>query len=138
MRSNGPVRAGVMVALFAVAAACAEVPDVGVSVADSPVAPGSSRSTGESLPASSLSDHGVRVAVPSHCGVLSVTVRGRLWLADPPLGDHNPPPGWDENETMGSFLRTGPRRAIFHSDGGRRASFRRAPVGAEDPNADCE
>jgi acyl-CoA synthetase (AMP-forming)/AMP-acid ligase II len=34
--------------------------------------------------ASSSSRNGVRVAVPSHCGVLSVTMKGRLWLADPP------------------------------------------------------
>jgi hypothetical protein len=78
------------------------------------------------------------VAVPSHCGVLSVTVEGRLWLADPPLGDHNPPPGWDENQTMGSLVETGSERAVFIGDGGQRASFRRAPDGHEDPNAGCE
>lgn len=52
---------------------------------------------------------GVRVTVPSHCGVLSVTIDGQLWLADPPLGDHNPPPGWEENQTSGpSSQRGGP------------------------------
>lgn len=79
-----------------------------------------------------------RVAVPSHCGVVSITIDGRLWLADPPLGDHNPPPGWEENETWGYWVPAGPERAEFHGDEGQRASFRRAPAGAEDPNAGCE
>lgn len=81
---------------------------------------------------------GTRVTVPSHCGVLSVTVNGRLWLADPPLGGHNPPHGWDENETSGLFVVVGHGRGEFHGDEGQRASFRRAPVGAENPNAGCE
>jgi hypothetical protein len=64
--------------------------------------------------------------------------QGSLWLADPPLGDHNPPPGWNENVTMGVLLKTGPGRAVFKGDGGQRASFQRAPRGAQDPNAGCE
>jgi len=81
---------------------------------------------------------GVRVSVPSHCGVLSVTVGDQLWLADPPLGDHNPPPGWDENETRGIFTQTGPRRAEFRSDSGETATFKLAPAGSDDPNTGCE
>jgi len=81
---------------------------------------------------------GVRVTVPSHCGVLSVTVDGRLWLAEPPLGGHNPPPGWDENRTSGLWVVTSPGRAEFRGDQGQRASFRQAPEGAKDPNAGCE
>ena len=81
---------------------------------------------------------GVWVTVPSHCGVLSVTVDGRLWLAEPPLGDHNPPPGWGENRTSGLWVVTSPGRAEFHGDLGQRASFRQAPVGAKDPDAGCE
>lgn len=83
-------------------------------------------------------ESGSRVSVPSHCGVLSVTVEGQLWLADPPFGDHNPPPGWDENETAGVFTQIGPRRAEFRSDSGEAASFELAPAGSEDPNAGCE
>lgn len=83
-------------------------------------------------------ESGVRVSVPSHCGVLSVTVEGQLWLADPPLGDHNPPSGWDENETGGVFTQIGPRHAEFRSDSGEVASFKLAPAGAEDPNAGCK
>lgn len=78
------------------------------------------------------------VTVTSHCGVVSVTVDGQLWLADPPLGDHNPPPGWDENETSGSWVLLGPDRAEFRGDQGQRASFLRADPGIPDPNAGCE
>ena len=137
MASNGYVRVGVLVALFAFATACAGDRDRG-SEEKSPSATASSTSIDESLPAASPSEKGVRVAVPSHCGVLSLTVNGRLWLADPPLGDHNPPPGWDENETSGVLLKTGPGRAVFKGDGGQRAVFQNAPLGAEDPNAGCE
>ena len=80
----------------------------------------------------------IRVAVPSHCGVLSVHLRGVLWLADPALGDHNPPPGWDENETPGYLTKTGPRTATFLGDGGQTARFRRAPAGTPDPATGCE
>ena len=80
---------------------------------------------------------GVRIDVPSHCGVLSVTVDGVLWLADPALGDHNPPPGWDENQTSGSFVVMG-TRAEFRGDGGQQAMFRRALAGTPDPLASCE
>ena len=139
MAANGYIRAGLLVALFAFATACADDRDSRASEEQSPSAPTSSASTDESLPTARPSEQGgVRVAVPSHCGVLSLTVKGRLWLADPPLGDHNPPPGWDENETTGVMLKTGPGRAVVKGDGGQRASFRRAPRGAEDPNAGCE
>lgn len=78
------------------------------------------------------------MTVPSHCGVLSVTIDGELWLAAPPLGDHNPPPGWDENKATGYFVRTSPDRGTFHGDEGQQAEFRRAAPGAADPNAGCE
>jgi len=81
---------------------------------------------------------GLRVAVPSHCGVLGVSVDGRMWLAEPPLGDHNPPEGWDENRTEGYLVETKPGRAVFYGDAGQRAPFRLGAPGADDPNADCE
>lgn len=81
---------------------------------------------------------GIKVAVPSHCGVLSVTVKGDLWLADPPLGGHNPPRGWDENVTLGHFVRINPRLGKFVGDGGQEAKFRRAGPGTADPNSGCE
>lgn len=106
--------------------------------AESPSAPATSTPTDESLPPASPSKRGVRVAIRSHCGVLSLISRRQLWLADPPLGDNNPPPGWDENETLGVLQETGAGRAVFEGDGGQRASFLRAPHGVEDPNAGCE
>lgn len=79
-----------------------------------------------------------QVTVSTHCGVVSVTVKGELWLAEPPLGDHNPPPGWDENRETGSFTTTGPDRAEFRTSTGQRASFVRAEAGTPDPNVGCE
>jgi hypothetical protein len=85
-----------------------------------------------------VDSEGTRVMVPSHCGVLSVTVDGRLWIADPALGEHNPPPGWDENQTAGRFVENGPGRAEFHGDRGQYATFRLAKPGEQDPGAGCE
>jgi len=80
----------------------------------------------------------IRISVNSHCGVLSVWVGKMLWLADPPLGDHNPPDGWDENITTGYFITLGPGRAVFEGDAGQKAHFRQAPPGIKDPAAGCE
>jgi len=82
--------------------------------------------------------HAVRVVVPSHCGVRSVWVHDRLWLAAPALGGHNPPPGWDENETAGAFMITGRGKAVFHTDSGLSARFRLAERGTADPSDSCE
>ena len=81
---------------------------------------------------------GVPVAISAHCGVRGVRIKGQLWLATPPLGGHNPPPGWGENETHGVFVVTTPGRAVFHGDGGQVARFRQAAEGTRDPGADCE
>lgn len=80
----------------------------------------------------------VRVAVRSHCGVRSAWVHGRLWLADPPLGGHNPPPGWSDTQTRGWFVITSVGRAEFHGDRGQEADFRLADPGTPDPNDGCE
>ena len=127
---------GVLLALTA----CGETPpDVGVPLRAPSQAPSNPPSAGSSpSPSPTSGAPGTRVEVYSHCGVVSLTVRGRLWLADPPLGDHNPPPGWDENETRGRFVVVGPGRAEFHGDGGQRARFRLAPPGTADPLAGCE
>lgn len=139
MAAIGSIKVGLVVTLLAVGTACADSPDGSRAAAAPPLAAASSTaSDGLRLETAGTSPIRVRVAVPSHCGVHSVTVDGRLWLADPPLGDHNPPPGWDENETVGVLVRTGPRRAVFEGDGGQRASFERAPRGTEDPYAGCE
>jgi hypothetical protein len=80
---------------------------------------------------------GLRHTVSSHCGVLSTTVDDVLWLADPPLGDHNPPAGWDENDTPGVFAVQGADVAVFTADTGVTARFVRAPAGTSDPGG-CE
>ena len=140
MRAMGYMRVGAVVALFLVGTACADDRASTVLEDASTSAPASSAPSDESPSASSPSEQGVRVALSTHCGVVSLRVKGHLWLADPPLGDssHNPPPGWDEDRTMGVLLRIGPGRAVFRGDGGQRAYFRLAPMGAEDPNAGCE
>lgn len=81
---------------------------------------------------------GKRLSIRSHCGVVSVWVGKALWLADPRLGGHHPPAGWDENQTLGYFFVTGPGRATFVGDGGQVAHFGLAATGTEDPLVGCE
>lgn len=87
-----------------------------------------------SLPPST--EYAVRHVVYTHCGVLSTTIDGVLWLAEPPLPD--PPSGWDENETLGDFRLTDSTHAIFTADTGVEARFTKAEPGASDPAAECE
>lgn len=89
-------------------------------------------------PTAAPSGNGIRVSVPSHCGVTSAWVEGELWLATPPLGGHNPPPGWGENETAGYFVVTGAGQGEFHGDGGQKARFHKAEADTPDSNAGCE
>ena len=83
---------------------------------------------------------GQRIELYTHCGVWSHVVDGRLWLADPPLhdGSHNPPDGWDENTTHGTWSETAVDHAVFRSDLGKIAQFVAAAPGQKDPNEDCE
>ena len=83
---------------------------------------------------------GRRTQLYTHCGVISHFVDGTLWLADPPLhdGSHNPPDGWDENTTQGTWSETESGRAVFRSDSGKTATFIAARLGQKDPNKGCE
>jgi hypothetical protein len=83
---------------------------------------------------------GKRHSVSTHCGVVSTTVDGVLWLADPRLGDEsgNPPAGWDENQTVGLFVPQTDTTATFRADSGAEATFTRAAPGAVDPAENCE
>lgn len=83
---------------------------------------------------------GGRISLRTHCGILGVTVAGRVWLAHPSVGDDsgNPPAGWGENETLGSFVQTNATSATFTADNGRTATFRLAKAGTADPNQGCE
>lgn len=93
----------------------------------------------DALPAPFASDASTAFphTIRTHCGVISTTVDGQLWLADPPLGDGNPPPGWDENESAGVFRITSPGEARFEADQGQTARFVLAPPGVTDPAAGC-
>jgi hypothetical protein len=138
MTAIGDIRMWLLAALLTFAAACGNHPADPVSDEQPQGAATPSMSVDEPTPTAWSTGQNLHVSVPSHCGVLSLWVNGRLWLADPPLGQHNPPPGWDENTTTGRLLKTGPGRAVFTGEGGQEASFERAPRGAEDPNAGCE
>ena len=81
---------------------------------------------------------GARHTLEVHCGVLSTYYEGQLWLADPPLGNYNPPAGWDENRVDGEFITTGEGSADFRGDNGERATFHRAEQGDRDTNEGCE
>lgn len=85
------------------------------------------------------SDGGKRLTLRTHCGVLSASVDGKLWLASPPISDGsgNPPPGWGENETTGRWRQTG-THATFRSSSGKVAHFVRARRGIKDPAFGCE
>lgn len=87
-----------------------------------------------SLPPST--EYAVRHVVYTHCGVLSTTIDGALWLAEPPLP--GPPSGWDENETPGDFRLTDSTHAAFMADSGVEATFTKAEPGASDPAANCD
>lgn len=83
---------------------------------------------------------GLRHVLYTHCGVVSTIVAAVLWVAEPRLEDDsgNPPPGWNENETPGTFRQTGESSAVFIADTGARATFTRAAPGTADPGANCE
>jgi hypothetical protein len=75
----------------------------------------------------------------THCGILSASFDGRLWLADPPLtdGSGNPQPGWGNPAEEGTMTLVSADRAEFRSEGGNVARFVPAR-GAPDPAAGCE
>ena len=75
------------------------------------------------------------MTIYSHCGVVSLTHRGRLWLVTPRLGGHSPPAGWDQNQTPGSLSVTARRRGVFVREAGQTARFRIAAPGTAEPNA---
>jgi len=81
---------------------------------------------------------GVWTALDTRCGVLSVTIDGQLWIADPPLGDGSAPPGWGEEQEWGRFTPGAKGRAMFRGEGGQVALFRKAEPDEDDPAADCD
>jgi hypothetical protein len=68
----------------------------------------------------------------THCGILNAYFAGRLWRADPPLGDGsgNPPRGWDNPEALGTMRLVRTNLAEFRArDKKRVARFTPAPRG---------
>ena len=62
-----------------------------------------------------------------HCGVRYADFEGRRWLADPILGESNPPPGWGNPSDPGTMELVAEDRAMFISHSGERAFFIPAP-----------
>lgn len=133
MRMKLIVAAGVLAALLGACGGSSDSKEVAVRSSSSDRASTTTTTT-------STSPTGIPHVVRTHCGVLSTTVAGVLWLADPPMGDrdHNPPPGWDENETSGTFVQLTQDNAVFKTNTGQVERFRRAPTGAKDPYEGCE
>ncbi len=63
----------------------------------------------------------------THCGIRYADFDGRMWLADPILGDANPPPGWGNPFDPGTMELVSRDRALFLSHSGERAFFVPAP-----------
>ena len=92
---------------------------------------GAGRTTSEALPPRpsptppvvSPSPGEVRLSLGTHCGVVQAEVDGVTWLADPPLGNGNPPGGWGNPQTPGRWRQTSERTALFLADTGVVASF---------------
>lgn len=63
----------------------------------------------------------------THCGIRSANFDGRRWLADPILGDANPPPGWGNPIDPGTMELVSKDRALFLSHSGESAFFIPAP-----------
>jgi hypothetical protein len=100
--------------------------------------------TSAPLPEPSRADE-VEMGVPYihelfvHCGASGTRFAGRDWDADPPVGDHNPPRGWEENRETGTMTLLSEDRAEFRSaTDGRTVQFKPRPPGGPDPNAECE
>ena len=73
---------------------------------------------------------GVRYAhkLYTHCGIRYADFDGRKWLADPILGDSNPPPGWGNPSDPGTMELITNDRALFLSHSEEPAFFIPAPV----------
>ena len=59
-----------------------------------------------------------------HCGVPDADFDGRRWMADPMLGNYNPPPGWTADDSRRGVLGlVREDLAIFTSRSGRTIKF---------------
>ncbi len=58
-----------------------------------------------------------------HCGVRDAHFDGRVWMADPMLGNYNPPPGWTSGDSRGTIELVRDDLAVFKSVSGRTIEF---------------
>jgi hypothetical protein len=69
----------------------------------------------------------------THCGVLSATINGGIFYAEPALSDGsgNPPSGWGNPYDSGQMSLTSPATAEFRDSAGNSAHFARLPQGPD-------
>lgn len=67
----------------------------------------------------------------THCGILSATINGSSFYAEPALTDSsgNPPPGWGNPYDTGEMKLTSPTTAAFRDSAGNAAHFASVPQG---------
>ena len=58
-----------------------------------------------------------------HCGVRDAYFDGRRWMADPMLGNYNPPPGWTDDDSRGVMELVREDLVVFKSVSGRTINF---------------
>ena len=65
----------------------------------------------------------------THCGVLSASINGQTYYADPPLtdGSENPPPGWGNPYDDGEMRLRSATAADFYDSAGHTAHFTSTP-----------
>jgi hypothetical protein len=61
----------------------------------------------------------------THCGVLTASINGQTYYADPPVtdGSGNPPPGWGNPYDDGDMSLRSATAADFHDSAGHTAHF---------------
>jgi hypothetical protein len=69
----------------------------------------------------------------THCGVISATINGSIFYAEPALtdGSGNPPSGWGNPYDSGEMRLTSPAIAEFRDSAGNSAHFTRLAQGPD-------
>ncbi len=67
----------------------------------------------------------------THCGILSASINGETYYADPPLSDGsgNPPAGWGNPYDDGDITLQTATTAEFHDQAGHTAHLTSTPQG---------
>jgi len=75
--------------------------------------------------------HSVPYRLYTHCGILSSSINGETYYADPPLSDGsgNPPAGWGNPYTDGDMTLQTVTTAVFDDHAGHTARFTNTPMG---------